>query len=133
MRVVLAAVVLAAFFATPAVAQTQTTCRYKGGGGYSDHEVKQTIRCAVGRWGVPGGVRKANSVARCESGFSERDRNSCCSGVFQQNRRYWPGRFRRLNPHHGWKLHSSVYNARTNVVISIRMAHVTGWGDWSCA
>lgn len=107
-------------------------CRTSNGNGWSNRDVEQAIRCADQRWHVPGRAARAIRVAKCESGLNEHDANSCCSGVFQQNRRYWDGRRRRLNPHHGWKLAPSVYNARTNVVISLRMASRDGWGAWSC-
>lgn len=108
-------------------------CRTSDGNGWSTTDVRQAIRCASGRWRPPGGTSKAISVARCESSFRPSARNACCSGVYQQHRSYWDSRRRQYNPHHGWRLGPSVYNARTNVVISIRMADHTGWGDWSCA
>jgi len=92
------------------------------------HQVKRLIHCAAHRWRVPGGSRKAISVARCESGFRPRAYSAGNAGVFQQRTIYWPGRARRFG-FRGW----SVYNGRANVIVSIRMAHATGWGDWSCA
>ena len=68
------------------------------------------------------------SVARCESGFRPRAYSGGNAGVFQQRVVYWRGRARRFG-FRGW----SVYNGRANVIVSIRMAHTTGWGDWSCA
>lgn len=107
-------------------------CRYKRGGGFSDRDVKATIRCAARRWHVPGGYPKARSVARCESGFNEHNSYAGHDGVYQHDRRYWPGRFRRFRVR-GWRMHPSVFNARSNVVVSIRMAHAGGWSPWSCA
>jgi hypothetical protein len=92
------------------------------------HQVKRLIHCAAHRWRVPGGPRKAISVARCESGFRPHAYSGGNAGVFQQRTIYWRGRARRFG-FRGW----SVYNGRANVIVSIRMAHATGWGDWSCA
>lgn len=107
-------------------------CRYRGGGGYSDSDVKQTIRCAVHRWGVPGGYAKARCIAKRESGFNEREVYTDHLGVYQHVRHYWPARFR-AHRVKGWHLHPSALNARSNVVVSIRMAHAGGWGAWSTA
>jgi hypothetical protein len=92
------------------------------------HQVKRLIKCAAHRWRVAGGPRKALSVARCESGFRPRAYSAGNAGVFQQRVVYWPGRAKRYG-FRGW----SVYNGRANVIVSIRMAHATGWGAWSCA
>lgn len=108
-------------------------CRTSEGNGWSVKDVKQAIRCAASKWRVDGGARKAIAVARCESGFRPHARNACCSGVFQEHRAYWRGRFRVYNPRHGYKLSPSVYNARSNVIISIRFARRVGWSPtWSC-
>ena len=92
------------------------------------HHVKRLIKCAAHRWRVAGGPRKALSVARCESGFRPRAYSAGNAGVFQQRVVYWRDRAKRFG-FRGW----SVYNGRANVIVSIRMAHATGWGDWSCA
>lgn len=117
-------------------------CRYRnleGGPGWSVHEVELTIRCAVRRWPVDGGAEKALAVARCESGLNELAYNAggCggygCGGVFQQHLRYWDGRFDALAPP-WWRLPPGPLNGRSNVVVSIRMAHARGWyADWACA
>jgi hypothetical protein len=52
--------------------------------------------------------------------------------VFQHRLPYWNGRFDSLTSR-WWHLRPSVYNGRTNVIVSIRMAHFGGWGAWSCA
>lgn len=117
-------------------------CRYRnleGGPGWSTYEVELTIRCAVRHWSVEGGAEKALAVARCESGLNELAHNaggcngSGCGGVFQQHLRYWDGRFIALAPP-WWGLRSGVFNGRSNVVVSIKMAHARGWyADWACA
>jgi hypothetical protein len=104
------------------------TCRFSG-------DVKRTIYCGVNHWAVPGGVSKALDVARCESGLDPLAYYNGNAGVFQQNLRYWPARHAAYNSAVGPLLDTgaSVYNARSNVLVSIRMAHLWGWGAWSCA
>lgn len=108
-------------------------CRTSDGNGFSNKDVVQAIRCAVGKWSVPGGVHEALSIAKCESGLDEHARLGQFSGVYQQGSSWWRGRFRHYNPHHGFRLSPSIWNARSNVVISIRMMHAVGTGPWSCA
>ncbi|MEX2275822.1 MAG: hypothetical protein WEA10_09725 [Actinomycetota bacterium] len=93
----------------------------------SDRQVKRTIRCAVQRWRVRGGVRKAMSIARRESGFEPRAYNSAGPylGVYQHVRRYWSSRARQYG-----MAGKSAFNGRANVLVSIRMAHKHGWGPW---
>ena len=97
--------------------------------------VRGTIWCATHQWPVPGGAPKAVRVARCESGLNPNAYYANNGGVFQQNLTYWPGRQdgyqRATGPR--WSVVESVYNARANVLVSIRMAHFGGWGPWSCA
>lgn len=69
-------------------------CRYvrsDGRHGYTDREIRRTIRCAVRRWPVPGGPSFAIAVARCESGFEAEAYNAGgYGGVYQQSIRRWP-------------------------------------------
>lgn len=107
-------------------------------GSWTGPEVRKTIRAAVARWHVSGGVRKAFSVVRCESGFNENAFNpsGCngygCGGVFQQHLGYWRDRQRAYNSRR-WHLADAWHNARANIVVSVRMIHSQGWGGWSCA
>jgi hypothetical protein len=94
--------------------------------------IKRIIRCAVFKWPVPGGSAKALSVARCESGFRPNALGFGNGGVYQHRLPYWAGRYEALTLRR-WHLWPSVYNGRTNVIVSIRMAHAQGWGAWSCA
>lgn len=93
----------------------------------SDRQVKRTIRCAVRRWHVRGGVRKAMRIARRESGFEPRAYNPSGPylGVYQHVRAYWPRRARQMGL--GGK---SAFNGRANVLVSIKMIHKHGWGPW---
>jgi len=93
--------------------------------------VKQLIRCAARRWNSPGTPRQAIRVARCESNLNPHAYNSGgYAGLFQQASQYWPGRADRWGQ--GGR---SVFNARANVIVSIRMAHAYGsCSAWSgCA
>jgi len=114
----------------------QAQCRYRhleDGWGWSYHEVALTIGCAVKHWSVFGGVDKAMSVASCESGLDETAYNPAgYGGVFQHAISAWPYRFANLAPP-WWRLRSSVFNGRSNVVIAIRYASRYGWSAWSCA
>ena len=114
------------------VKNPQDQCRTSEANGWSNQDVEQAIRCAVSKWSVPGGALKALSVARCESGFNEHATYTDHVGVYQHVRRYWPARFR-AHRVRGWHMHPSPFNARSNVVVSIRMVHSGGWGPWSCA
>jgi hypothetical protein len=130
--VLVAALAISMLFAFPvgsAVAGTRvkaSVCDYRWRDGA--RQVKKTIRCAARRWDVPGGPRKALSVARCESGFDPHAYGSGNAGVFQQALPYWPGRATQYG-----LPGRSAYNGRANVIVSIRMAHAGGWGPWSCA
>jgi hypothetical protein len=94
--------------------------------------IRTLIRCAVAKWPVPGGAGKALSVANCESGFRPSAVGSGNAGVFQHRLPFWQGRFDSLTSP-WWRLRPSIYNGRTNVIVSIRYANRYGWGAWSCA
>ena len=90
--------------------------------------VKQLIRCAEDRWHVPGGPSMALYVANRESEFQPKAYNgySGASGIFQHLRRYWPGRADAFG-FNGW----SAFNARANIMVTMRMVHRAGsWSDW---
>ena len=97
----------------------------------ADLALRPTLRCAVARWPVPGGFKKALAVATCESGLDPRAEYRGHLGLFQQRDVYWPGRWRKWGAPLG--LARSPYNYLTNIVVSIRQAHEAGWGPWSCA
>jgi hypothetical protein len=93
----------------------------------SDRQIKRTIRCAVRRWHVRGGARKAIRVARRESGFEHNAYNPAGPylGVYQHVRAYWPRRARQMG-----MPRRSAFNGRANVIVSIKMVHKHGWGPW---
>jgi hypothetical protein len=89
--------------------------------------VKKLIRCAAARWNVPGGASKALAIANRESNFHPRAYNSYsgAAGIYQHLRHYWPGRARTYG-FRGW----SAFNARANIMVTMRMVHRGGWGPW---
>jgi hypothetical protein len=112
-------------------------CRFGGltKGGWAQREVVLTIECAVRKWPVSGGVPFAVQVAACESGLrADASNDGRYLGVYQHAASYWPSRRAHFNPG-AWDkaLDVSAFNARSNVVVAIRMAHSGGWGPWSCA
>ena len=92
-------------------------------------EVKRTIQCAVAHWPVAGGYAKALAIAVRESGLYWKATNalSGACGIYQHLPRYWPSR---VAAYPGLRLGPSCYNARSNVLVSIRMVHSGGWGPW---
>jgi hypothetical protein len=135
---VTATILTAALFAgaaapnVSAVGDPSAECRYKGNGGWSHRDIIREIHCAEDRWAVPGGSHKAVSVAKCESGLNPRAYYAGHGGLYQHVIRYWPSRFR-AHRVRGWHMHPGVYNARSAVVVTMRMVHSGGWQPWSCA
>ncbi len=108
------------------------SCRFRGPNEkWSGAEVRDTIRCAARQWNVDG--HTALRVADCESGFSPYAYNSGgYAGVFQHSTRYWPSRQNTFDRHNRWNINESVFNARSNIIVSIRMVHRGGWSPWAC-
>jgi hypothetical protein len=88
-------------------------------------QVKHLIRCAARHYGV--NVDKAISIARRESRFHPRAYNSwsCAKGVYQHLCRYWPKRAATYG-FDDW----SAYNARANIIVTMRMVRRYGWQPW---
>jgi hypothetical protein len=102
---------------------------------YEHHDirpVKRLIRCAVRHWPVIGGVRKALDVARCESGYRPDADGGSSEGVYQHVNTYWPGRAERFLRDR-WHIGHSIWNARAQVIVTVRMVRSGGWSPWSCA
>jgi hypothetical protein len=142
MKKTLAVVLMGALLLIPmsaAVARTNPAkrhmqCRYEswnGKRGFTDEEVRKTIACAVDHF--PTSLSTAFYVANRESGYECKAQNpySSAGGVFQVVDGTWASwwdahdhRFR------GWGLHNNKKLCRSNVMLSIRSAHMWGWGPW---
>jgi len=89
-------------------------------------QVKELITCAAEHWTVPGGPAMALAIADRESHYQPRAYNpSGCAGIYQHMLRYWPQRAAEFG-FRGW----SAFNARANIIVTMRMVHVSGWGPW---
>jgi hypothetical protein len=88
-------------------------------------EVKRLIRCAAHHWGV--NAHEAVSIAHRESLFHPDAYNSgsCAKGIYQHLCRYWPERAF----DYGFKGHSA-FNARANIIVTMKMVRRHGWGPW---
>ena|SRR3990172_3884129 len=107
-------------------------CRFQnldGRKGWSDLEVKRTIRCATQKYDV--NTKKALDVAEHESGFNERAGDSYC-GVFQHSRTYWDSRIIAVN--RSWPnqrdFSSNCYNPRSNTYAAVKIVKQTGGWDY---
>ena len=89
--------------------------------------VERLIRCAARHWHVPGGPQTALYIAWRESHFVPNAYNpSGAEGIYQHMRQYWPARARLF----GFP-NRSAFNARANVIVTMRMVHALGsWAPW---
>ena len=102
---------------------------YEKNGGYNKWQVKRIIKCAVAHYPVPGGASKALYIARRESRFYPYavNPNGRFKGIYQQGTSWWDDRYHT----YGFRyLRPQILNARTNIIVSIRMVHRHGWGPW---
>lgn len=89
-------------------------------------QVKQLIRCAARHWDVPGGASKALYIAYRESRYDPDAKNSSgAEGIYQHLKTYWPGRATKYG-FPDW----SAFNARANIIVTMRMVKAGGWGPW---
>jgi transglycosylase-like protein with SLT domain len=92
----------------------------------STKQVKRLIMCAAHHWHVPGGRAKALAIAYRESRFDPHAYNSSgAEGIYQHMKRYWPDRAYTYG-FKGW----SAFNARANIIVTMRMVRRAGWGPW---
>ena len=148
-RFITATLVSAILLATPIAAQARSidgkyvgshqtpSCVFRyldGSPRFSQDEVRATIRCAVARWSVPGGLTQALYIGRRESGFNALAANpySSASGVMQFVDGTWASQIsaRRefIKTQH---MSTSVWNGRSNVLIAIKLAHgCSCWSPW---
>jgi len=112
------------------------SCRFRyldGDVAFSTYEVQRTIECATRRWEVPGGVEIAKCIAKRESGFYWAADNpfSSASGVYQFLDSTWASQMNtRTEFIADQEIQRSVWNARSSVLIAVRMAHGEGWSAW---
>jgi soluble lytic murein transglycosylase-like protein len=87
--------------------------------------VKHLIRCAATHLGV--NVDRALSIADRESRFDPGAYNSwsCAKGIYQHLCAYWPDRATKYG-FDDW----SAYNARANIIVTMRMVKHIGWQPW---
>jgi hypothetical protein len=87
--------------------------------------VKKLIRCAAHHYGVSADM--ALYVAHRESRFRPTAFNgySCAKGIYQHLCRYWPTRASTYG-FNDW----SAFNARANIMVTMRMVRRGGWGPW---
>jgi Transglycosylase SLT domain len=89
--------------------------------------VEKLIRCAAIHWHVPGGPQEALFIAWRESHYQPWAYNpSGAEGIYQHMRQYWPSRAASYG-FADW----SAFNARANVIVTMRMVHALGnWAPW---
>jgi len=92
---------------------------------------KRVIRCAVGRWSVPGGAAKAICIADAESGLNPEARSAggVYLGLFQHLAKEWPDRYREWT-RESWELDETALSGRTNAIVTARIVNAEGWGPW---
>ena len=92
----------------------------------STWHVKQLIRCAASHHGVS--TSTALYVAWRESRYRPSAYNAAggAAGVYQHLVKYWPDRA----ADYGFK-NWSPFNARANIMVTMRMVRQYGWSPWS--
>jgi hypothetical protein len=92
----------------------------------STWHVKQLIRCAASHHGVS--TSTALYVAWRESRYRPSAYNAYggAAGIYQHLVKYWPGRA----ADYGFK-NWSPFNARANIMVTMRMVREYGWDPWS--
>lgn len=92
----------------------------------STWHVKQLIRCAAWHHGVS--TETALYVAWRESRYRPSAYNAAggAAGIYQHLLKYWPGRAADFG-FRDW----SVFNARANIMVTMRMVKHYGWDPWA--
>jgi len=103
--------------------KTSTVCPIEWRDGTA--KVKALIKCAAQHFGVS--TDKALYIADRESHFRPTAYNSwsCAKGIYQHLCKYWPSRADAYG-FDNW----SAYNARANIMVTMRMVKHYGWGAW---
>lgn len=105
----------------------QQDCR-----GYSP---SKTVRCAAAKLRPEGGVTKALSVWRCESGWGrETPHTDAYHGPFQYLYSTYDSHQEAMPDVVRWyKLSAAVHDMRSNILTAVAWAARDGWGPWTCA
>jgi soluble lytic murein transglycosylase-like protein len=91
----------------------------------SSWHVKRLIRCAATHFGIS--REKAIYIAWRESRFRPTAYNPAgdAAGIYQHLRKYWPDRADMF----GFP-DRSAFNARANIIVTMRMVRHYGWDPW---
>ena len=94
-------------------------------------QMKRIIRCAVERWEVPDGARRAICIADRESNLDPKAESAHGKylGLYQHSAEAWPDRYAEWS-HPSWELPDNALHGRTNAVVTVRMVNANGWGPW---
>ena len=118
--------------------EMKTDCQfdYLDSAAWTHREELVTARCLVQHFPVSGGLPKLDSVIDCESHWNRfvvGGAGDNYVGLGQHDSGSWSYRVNAYEPAH-WNLKSPWWNARSNLTVTVRMAHSSGWGAWAgCA
>jgi hypothetical protein len=95
----------------------------------------KTVRCAAVKFQPEGGMAKALSVWRCESGWgTEPPHSDAYHGPFQYLYSTYDSQQDSMpNVVRWYDLSASVHDMRSNMLTAVAWAARHGWGPWSCA
>lgn len=96
----------------------------------------KTVRCAAAKLQPEGGVAKALSVWRCESGwgYESQYHSDPYHGPFQYLESTYDGQQARMPDVVRWYVLSpNVHDMRSNILTAVAWAARYGWYPWSCA
>ena len=128
---------LVAALLTGPTAPTGPCADHDWNGGTRD--MRRAIGCVWDRFDMSDRA-KAVSVAECESGLNpnagRRDGDGY-GGLYQHAKVFWAGRFKRFITDHDlrstWGLSPSIWNGRTQAIVTALMVRRSSWQPWSCA
>ena len=98
---------------------------------WTQREEILTAACVEARWPIPGGLEHLKHVIACESGWYRHAYNPAGPyvGLGQHLLSAWDGRVHTYEPK-WWTLRPNWRNSRTQLVVTVRMAHRYDWGAW---
>lgn len=93
------------------------------------------IECVWDRFNLDD-PQHAKSVAWCESRYNPHAVNGDYKGLYQHDVDYWDKRFHdKIKTHtlrNSWDLSPSIWNARTQAIVTALMVRTGSWSPWSC-